>query len=60
MTEHLSQADLSALSLKDMNPAQRAEMRRRLDAFVSAYTGRPPAPPEQPKNIRKWVPGMKA
>jgi hypothetical protein len=61
MAEDLRQADLSGLALKDMTAAQRAEMRRRLDAFVEAYTGRDRAAPEpKAKNVRKWVPGMKA
>lgn len=60
MTDDLRQADLSRLSLKEMNAAQRAELRRRLEAFVRAYTGRPAAPPERPKKVRKWIPGMKA
>jgi hypothetical protein len=60
MTDDLSQADLSAFSLREMTPAQRAEMRRRLDVFVRAYTGKgKPVEPPKP-NVRKWVPGMKA
>ena len=60
MADDLRQADLSGLSLKEMDAAQRAEMRRRLDAFVDAFADRP-RPPEPPKpNVRKWVPGRKA
>jgi hypothetical protein len=59
--DDLRQADLSTLSLREMTTAQRAELRRRLDAFVRDFAGdkRPPAK-QSDKNIRKWVPGMKA
>jgi hypothetical protein len=57
----LRQADLSHLTVSQMTPAQRAEMRRRFDAFMRDMTGAPPkAEPERPANVRKWVPGMKA
>jgi hypothetical protein len=61
MSDDLRQADLSGLSLKEMTPAQRAELRRRLDSFVQAYAGYSPKTAEAPpKTVRKWVPGMKA
>ena len=61
MPTDLRQADLSGLSLKEMTPAQRAEMRRRLDVFVEAFAGRTrPSPEPEKPNVRKWVPGMKA
>jgi hypothetical protein len=57
----LTQADLSGLSLKQMNAAQREEMRRRLRTFMESFAGRAPsAGAETPKPVRKWVPGMKA
>jgi hypothetical protein len=58
--DELRQADLSHLTLKDMTPAQRREMRRRLEVFVEEIAGRAVPKPEVPKSkVRKWVPGMK-
>lgn len=60
MSEELRQANLSGLSLQQMNASQRAELRRRFEEFVAAFVK--PAPNAQvadaPK-MRKWVPGMK-
>jgi hypothetical protein len=60
MGDELRQADLSHLTIKQMTREQRAEMRRRFEEFVTAFTKN--GPPHQvtaaPK-IRKWVPGMK-
>jgi hypothetical protein len=58
--DDLRQADMSHLTLKDMTPQQRAEMRRRLEHFVKAIAGdRAPVAVKPEKQIRKWVPGMK-
>lgn len=59
--DDLRQADLSHLTVSQMTPAQRAEMRRRFEVFMKEIVGLPPreAPP-RPANVRKWVPGMKA
>ncbi len=59
MDDDLSQADLSNLSLKDMTPAQRAEMRRRYDDFMKTFKKDAVAPTPMPAGVRKWVPGMK-
>ncbi|HVJ55507.1 MAG TPA: hypothetical protein VM689_23810 [Aliidongia sp.] len=60
MAEDLRQADLSNLTLKQMNAEQRAEMRRRLETFVDAFAARPVSKPSTDKpRTRKWVPGMK-
>lgn len=59
MSEDLRQADLSHLSLKDMTPAQRAEIRRRYEEFARGYMKLPEENKPEPKT-RKWVPGMKA
>jgi hypothetical protein len=58
--EDLRQADLSHLTIKDMNAKQRAEIRRRFEHFVRAVAGdRAPVAVKPEKRIRKWVPGMK-
>lgn len=59
----LRQSDLSHLRLQDMNPDQRAELRRRYNDFVRHFgrggtasrrqAERKPPPP------RQWVPGAK-
>lgn len=60
MADDLSQADLSGLTLKQMNAEQRAELRRRLETFVDAFA-KPKAAAAPPKSkVRKWMPGMKA
>lgn len=58
--EDLSQVDLSAMTIKEMTPAQRAELRRRFESFVTAFVKVPPNPriTAAPK-VKKWVPGMK-
>ncbi len=61
--EHeLRQADLSNLTVSQMTPEQRIEMRRRFDAFMKEMVGVPliKPKPERAANVRKWVPGMKA
>ncbi|HUH83197.1 MAG TPA: hypothetical protein VLX85_01230 [Stellaceae bacterium] len=60
--ETLTQADLSHLRLQDMTPEQRAELRRRYDAFVRHFgEGAPAAGAAASKKSapRKWVPGAK-
>jgi L-2-hydroxyglutarate oxidase LhgO len=60
MSDELRQANLSHLSIKQMSPAQRAEIRRRFEAFVTNFVKQAPAAePETPQKVRKWVPGMK-
>jgi len=64
MGDDLRNADLSKLSVREMTPAQRAELKRRYADFVASFgpttaaklpTGKAKAP--KPK---KWVPGKKA
>ncbi|HUK06711.1 MAG TPA: hypothetical protein VLX09_02485 [Stellaceae bacterium] len=59
--DDLSQADLSQLSLRQMTPAQRAELKRRYQIFVANFqpdsaAKLPAAAAPKPK---KWVPGKK-
>jgi hypothetical protein len=60
MGDDLRQANLSHLKINEMTAEQRAEIRRRFEEFVSAFTKS--GPNQQitaaPK-VRKWVPGMK-
>ncbi len=59
--DDLRHADFSNLTVSQMTPAQRAEMRRRFEVFMKEIVGLPPrSAPERPANVRKWVPGMKA
>ena len=62
--DELRQADLSPLTVSQMTPAQRAELRRRYDMFVANFG---PAPSTKlgsakPKSSKpkKWVPQAKA
>jgi len=61
--ETLTQADLSHLRLQDMTPEQRAELRRRYDAFVRHFGDGAPAvagaAARKKSALRKWVPGAK-
>jgi hypothetical protein len=62
--EALSQADLSHLRLQDMTPEQRAELRRRYDAFVRHFGDGAPASSagtsaKKKSTPRKWLPGAK-
>lgn len=60
MSEDLRQANLSHLTLKQMTPAQRAEVKRRFEEFVSNFIKTTPAPQsDKIPRVRKWVPGMK-
>lgn len=58
--DDLRQADLSELSVSDMSPAQRAELKRRYRRFVANFqpetTAKVPVATGKPK---KWVPGRK-
>jgi len=60
MAKDLRQADLSHLTVNQMNTEEKAEIRRRFEEFVGAF--RKTGPNEQitaaPK-VKKWVPGMK-
>jgi hypothetical protein len=60
MGDELRQADLSNLTIKQMTPEQRAELRRRFEEFVAAFTKNgPPRQVTTAPKVRKWVPGMK-
>ena len=59
--DDLSQRDLSNLRVEQMSPAERAEMRKRYEAFVRSFEQ--PAPPSgdggappKPKAPRRWSP----
>ncbi len=58
----LRQADLSNLSITDMTPEQRAELKRRYSHFIESFVpadAKPAADKPAPKP-QKWVPGKKA
>jgi hypothetical protein len=58
--DDLTQADLSHLRVQDMTDAQRAELRRRFEDFVTRVVKRPlPGAAEKPTRVEKWTPGMK-
>ena len=61
--EALSQADLSHLRLQDMTPEQRAELRRRYDAFVRHFGDGAPSSTntnaKKKSTPRKWIPGAR-
>ena len=58
MAEDLRNADLSDLSVRDMTPEQRAELRRRFRDFLQNVwkSGSPAAAPSAPKKVRRWAP----
>ena len=60
MADDLRQANLSHLKINEMTAEQRAEIRRRFEEFVSAFTKHGPTRQitAAPK-VRKWVTGMK-
>jgi hypothetical protein len=62
MAEDLRNADLSDLSVRDMTPEQRAELRRRFRDFLqNVWTARPKgAAPSAPKKVKRWVPTKRA
>jgi hypothetical protein len=59
MAEDLRNADLSDLSVRDMTPEQRAELRRRFRDFLQnvwkAGAG-PAGSPAVAKKMRRWAP----
>lgn len=58
--DELRQADLSNLSVRQVTPAQRAELRRRYDAFVAKFGPTAKAkPPAAKGKLKKWVPAKK-
>ncbi len=63
MAEHdpqtLKQRDLSHLTVRDMDPIERAELYRRYSNFI-AHFGIGPAAPQPERSVRKWVPGEHA
>ena len=54
----LSQADLSHLRIQDMTPEERAELRRRYDAFVRhfGHGATPIGATKRKSRARKWTP----
>jgi hypothetical protein len=58
MAEDLRNADLSDLSVRNMTPEQRAELRRRFRHFLQHVwkAGSRPVPAAAPKKVRPWVP----
>jgi hypothetical protein len=58
--EELRQVDLSHLRIQEMTPGQRAELRRRYDAFIRHFGRSGTAlPPVDKARIKKWTPGAK-
>jgi len=59
----LTHADLSHLTVRDMTPTQRAELKRRYATFVAAFgpttAAKLPGKAKTPKP-KKWVPGKRA
>lgn len=58
--DDIRNADLSQLSVRDMTPAQRAELKRRYADFVANFNPTVAAklPAGKPKSKpKKWVPG---
>ncbi|HLJ19188.1 MAG TPA: hypothetical protein VKU84_03275 [Stellaceae bacterium] len=60
--DDLRHADLTQLSIRDMTPAQRAELKRRYTAFVTNFgpTSAAKLPGQAKSKPKKWVPGKKA
>jgi hypothetical protein len=58
MAEDLRNADLSDLSVRDMTPEQRAELRRRFRDFLQNVwkAGSRPGVQSAPKKVRRWAP----
>jgi len=58
----LHNADLSQLSVRDMTPAQRAELKRRYADFVANFgpTAAAKLPGKSKTRPKKWVPGKQA
>ncbi len=57
--DDLKQRDLSHLGIQQMSAVERAEMRRRYEAFLRAIRPSGPAPSEAGRSAppRPWVPG---
>ena len=58
--DDLKQRDLSNLSVEQMSAAERAELRRRYEAFVRVMGWAPEVPSRaavNPRRARRWVPG---
>ena len=60
--DDLRNIDLSQLTIRDMTPAQRAELKRRYTAFVANFgpTTAAKLPGKAKTKPKKWVPGKKA
>jgi hypothetical protein len=59
MAQDLRNADLSDLSVRDMTPEQRAELRRRFRDFLQNVWkagSRSASPAAPPKKVRRWTP----
>ena len=58
-SDELRQADLSHLSVREMSPAQRAELKRRYTTFISNFGPASTKLPATKKTgkPKKWVPG---
>jgi hypothetical protein len=57
--DDLRQADLSHLSVREMSPAQRAELKRRYATFIANFGPASTKLPAAKKTgkAKKWVPG---
>jgi len=62
--DDLRHADLTRLSVREMTPAQRAELKRRYADFVTnfgpATAAKLPGGKAKTPKPKKWVPGQKA
>jgi hypothetical protein len=62
--DDLRNADLTQLSVREMTPTQRAELKRRYQTFVAAFgpttAAKLPASKTRTPKPKKWVPGKKA
>jgi hypothetical protein len=60
--DDLRHADLTQLSVREMTPAQRAELKRRYQTFVANFNPTTAAKLPGKANIKpkKWMPGKKA
>jgi hypothetical protein len=53
------QTDFSHLRIREITSAQRAELRRRYQAFVRHFDAAGGPPAADRKRVRKWIPGAK-
>ena len=59
MIEDIRQRDLSRKKDSELTLAERRELRRRLDVFTRAISGKPPEQtPPKPKRIASWNPAL--